>query len=136
MRIVLFVLIEQPGTVPVNRLQVRLDTGGFVRLRAGIAADEQGLAAQLVLFPDERDEDLLIERILQAVVLDQVEHRGGTADPLSDLVVPIDEGGVRHAVHESLEHVVRSLDLSDQADGFEGASVFPLVRGGGVSVAD
>ena len=117
MGVVCLILIEDPRTVPVNGLQVGFNTGRFVRLRPGISADEKGVTAPGIFFADERLEDLLIERILEGVILHQVEHRDAASHIRLALVVPVNESRVGGTVHEGLEDIEFGLDLSHQAHG-------------------
>ena len=67
MRIVLFLLVEYPLPVSVNRFKIRLYSGCLVNLAASVLPDMQIVMPSVVCFANQRLEDLLKERILQAI---------------------------------------------------------------------
>ena len=71
-RVLLFVLIEDEVSFPVQRFQVRFDTGGFIRFLFRVRIDVQFYTLFLFGFPYKRFEYLLEERVLKLVVLHKV----------------------------------------------------------------
>lgn len=76
MRVLLLVLVENEITFPVQRFEVRLDTGCLIRFLLRVRIDIQFYVLFLFRLSHERFEDLLEKRVLQLVVLHEVIESG------------------------------------------------------------
>lgn len=113
-RVAFHVFVEDEPSLAVERFEVALDARELVGFLSCVGADVE----ETVLFAtlgEEREEDLLIEGVLECVVLDEVIDLDALRDVGIDFVEPVDELSGSGMVVAGVDDIEYAVEVAEES---------------------